>query len=263
MLTLQWSVFLLAMLALFLALNTFFSLLYMVDPHGITNAKPGSFWDTFLFSVGTIATANYTSLAPRSVYAEFVFVLQAFVDYMYLGFVTSMMFARFSRPFARVVFSKVAVIAPFDGVPTLMFRAANQRGNSILDAEARVTIARRQTTREGIVMRRFEELKLVRDRSSLFALSWTVMHRIDETSPLFDVSAELLREAEMEVIVLLSGADEALADRIYARYSYSAEHILWGRRFVDVLSLTDNGRRLVDLNLFHDTYAVERDDTQS
>jgi inward rectifier potassium channel len=263
MLTMQWSVFLLAMLVLFLALNTLFSLLYMVDPHGLANAKPGDFWDSFLFSVGTIATANYTSLAPRSVYAEVIFVLQAFVDYMYLGFVTSMMFARFSRPFARVVFSKVAVIAPFDGVPTLMFRAANQRGNSILDAEAKVTLARRQTTKEGIVMRRFEELELVRDRSSLFALSWTVMHRIDETSPLFGVSTDRLREAEMEVIVLLSGTDETLADRIYARYSYSAEHILWGRRFVDVLSLTDSGRRLVDLNRFHDTYAVERDDTQS
>lgn len=263
MLNMPWSVFLLTALAMFLALNSVFSLLYMADVHGIANARRGNFWDTFLFSVGTIASANYSKLAPRSAYTNGVFVFEAFVDYIYLAFLTSIIFARFSRPLSRVVFSNVAVIAPFDGVPTLMFRVANQRGNSILDAEAKVTLARRQTTREGIVMRRFEELKLTRERSSLFALSWTVMHRIDEKSPLSGVTSEGLYGGEMEIVVLLSGIDETLADRIYARHSYTPDDVLWNRRFVDVLSLTPRGRRLVDLNRFHDTYPVEQDGAQS
>lgn len=263
MLNMPWSVFLLTALATFLALNALFSLLYMADVRGIANARPGNFWDPFLFSVGTIASANYSKLAPQSAYSNGVFVFEAFVDYIYLAFLTSLIFARFSRPMARVVFSNVAVVAPFDGAPTLMFRAANQRANSILDAEAKVTLARRRTTQEGIVMRRFEELKLVRERSSLFALSWTVMHRIDESSPLNGLTQESLREQDMEIIVLLSGTDETLADRIYARFSYSPDDVLWNRRFVDVLSRTPSGRRLVDLNRFHDTYPVERDETGS
>src|ERR1041385_5220742 len=123
---------------------------------------------------------------------------------------------------------------------------------------AKVTLARRRTTREGIVMRRFEELKLVRERSSLFALSWTVMHHIDESSPLHGHTQDSLRDEDMEIIVLLSGTDETIADRIYARSSYAPDNILWNRRFVDVLSRTASGRRVVDLNRFHDTYSVEQ-----
>src|SRR6201999_3290351 len=112
-----------------------------------------------------------------------------------------LIFVRFSRPFARVAFSNVAVIMPFDGVPTLMFRAANQRGNQILDAAATVSLARQVTTAEGIVMRRFEELKLVRPRSPLFSLSWTMMHVVDETSPFYGVTAETLKNQQMQILI--------------------------------------------------------------
>jgi inward rectifier potassium channel len=256
-LTVPWSIFFLALLGAFVGLNSLFAFLYLGDPHGIANARAGNFWDDFLFSVQTIGSINGSSMAPRSSYAKGVVVAEAFVGIIYLGLVTSLMFARFSRPFARIVFSSVAVIAPFDGVPTLMFRAANQRGNAILDAEARVTLARRQVTSEGIVMRRFEELTLARQRSSLFALSWTVMHRIDETSPLYGVTPDTLYDNEMEIVVLMSGNDETLADRIYARHSYGPDHIIWNRRFVDVLSASPKGRRVVDLHRFHDTDPVE------
>jgi inward rectifier potassium channel len=163
------------------------------------------------------------------------------------------MFARFSRPFARVLFSKVAIITPFDGVPTLMFRAANQRGNRILDAAVSVSLARQATSKEGLVMRRFDELEPMRAKSPLFALSWTIMHRIDETSPLHGFDLAAMRERDIEIIVLLSGTDETLADVIYARYSYKPEHLRWDHRFVDVLSETPAGHRVVDLRKFHDT----------
>lgn len=252
-----WSVFLIGLLSLFLAINLVFALLYAADPHAIVNARPGNIWDAFLFSVQTIGSNDYSTMTPRSAYAHVVVIFETFtVNYAFLGLVMSLMFARFSRPFARVVFSRVALITPFDGTPTLMFRAANQRGNSILDAEATVSVARRQTTLEGIVMRRFEELKLVRSRTSLFALSWTVMHRIDETSPLYGLTAETLAANEVEILVMLSGVDDALADRIYARHAYTADQIHWDRRFSDVLSFTPSGRRLVDLNRFHDTEPI-------
>ncbi len=256
-LTLPWSLFLLSLLALFLALNFLFALFYAIDPHAISNARPGNLWDTFLFSVQTITPNEYTIMKPATPYAHVLAVIETFtVNYAFLGVVAALMFARFSRPFARVVFSKVALITRFDGVPTLMFRAANQRGNSILDAEATVSVASRKVTLEGIEMRRFDELRLVRSRTSLFALSWTVMHTIDENSPLYGLSADNLSDNEVEILVMLSGVDDTLADRIYARHSYTAADIHFDRRFADVLSVTPHGRRVVDLNRFHDTLPI-------
>ena len=250
-----WSVFFLGVAFVFALVNTGFALLYMADPHGIDNAR--GFWDYFLFSVQTIGSANYTVMMPKSTYANIIVSTEAFFGILNLALITGMVFARFSRPFARVVFSKVAVIAPFDGVPTLMFRAANQRGNQIFDASVSVSLARQVTTREGETIRRFEELKLMRSRSPLFALSWTVLHPIDESSPLRGLDTDLLSDAQGEIIILLQGTDETLADIIYARHSYTPDEILWNHRFVDVLTLTDTGRRVVNLNRFHDTEPLD------
>jgi inward rectifier potassium channel len=256
-----WSVFFLGLALIFVGINALFALLFMADPHGLANARPGSFWDAFVFSVQTIGvqtigSIGHSPMVARSIYVDIVVVIEAFIGILYLGTVTAMLFSRFSRPYARVVFSRVALITPFDGVPTLMFRAANQRGNQVVDAGVNVTLARQMTTREGIVMRRFEELALMRSRTSLFALSWTIMHKIDEASPLNGLSLDEIRAAQMEIVVLLSGRDDTLADTIYARHAYQPEHLVWNHRFVDVLSMTPAGVRVVDLNKFHDTEPV-------
>ena len=255
-LTVPWWSFLLGLAAVFIIVNIGFALLYLSDPQGIEHARPGSFWDRFLFSVQTIGSINYSVMVPRSTFVNSVVVVEAFVGFLYLAMMASLMFARLSRPSARVVFSKVAVIAPFDGVPTLMFRAANQRGNQILDAAITVTLAYQGVTSEGIAMRRFQELNLVRSRTSLFTLSWTVMHPIDETSPLYGLSPEHLHERQMEIIVLLRGTDDTLADLIYMRHAYTPDDILWNHRFSDVLSVTPAGRRVVDLTKFHETTPI-------
>jgi inward rectifier potassium channel len=255
-LTAPWWLFFVGLAAGFVAINVLFALLFMSDPQGIEHARPGSFWDRFLFSVQTIGSINYSRMVPLSTFVNAVVVVEAFIGFVYLAMMASLMFARLSRPSARVVFSKVAVVAPFDGMPTLMFRAANQRGNQILDASVAVTLARQMVTQEGIAMRRFEELKLVRSRTSLFALSWTVMHRIDETSPLHGLSLDDLVSNQMEIIVLLRGMDDTLADLIYARHAYGPDDIVWNQRFVDVLSSTPHGRRLIDLSKFHDTVPI-------
>jgi inward rectifier potassium channel len=253
MLTASWPMFFLQLAAMFVAVNLVFALFYAGDRGGIANARPGSFADAFFFSVQTLGTLGYGVMAPRTLYTNLLVTVESFSGILTIALFTGIIFARFSRPFSRVVFSKVAVVASFDGVPTLMFRAANQRGDSIMDAAVTVNLARQYTTREGVTMRRFQELKLLRSNSSLFALSWTVMHPIDEASPLYGLTPEQMLAQDMEVIVMLSGVDESLADRIYARHAYWADEILWQRRFVDVISVAPSGERMVDLTLFHDT----------
>ena len=256
-LTVPWSVFFLFVAAFFCFINIVFAFAYMADPNGIEHARPGNFWDAFLFSVQTIGSINYSVMVPRSIYANIVVVAEAFFGILNLAVVTGVVFSRFSRPYSRVLFSQVAVITTFDGTPTLMFRAANQRGNQILDAAISVNFAFQQTTREGMVMRRFQELTLVRPRSPLFALSWTVMHSIDENSPLYGQTPESLSEQQAELICLLSGTDETLAEQIFARHAYKPHQILWHHRFVDVLSFNASGRRIVDLTRFHRTVPDE------
>ncbi len=248
-----WWLFFLGLAAVFVATNVAFATAYVLDHGGILHARPGNFWDAFLFSAQTIGSINYSVMVPQSTYVNTMVVVEAFIGILMIALFTGIIFARFSRPFARVVFSKVAVITPFDGVPTLMFRTANQRGNQVLDAAIAVTLARQHVTSEGTVFRRFDELKPVRARTSLFSLSWTIMHTIDETSPLYGVSAQEMIDKQMEVVALLSGADATMAETIYARYSYGPDDIVRDQRFVDVLSLTPRGQRVVDLTRFHDT----------
>lgn len=248
-----WWLFFLGLAAVFVATNLVFAFLYVSDPGGIEHARPGNLWDTFIFSAQTIGSINYSVMVPKSNYANTLVVVEAFVGILMIALFTGIMFARFSRPFARVIFSKVAVITAFDGVPTLMFRTANQRGNQVLDAAVTVTLARQHVSQEGVVMRRFEELKLVRSRTALFALSWTIMHRIDETSPLYGVTREDMIDRQMEIVALLSGSDATMAEMIYARYSYGPDDIIRDHHFVDVLSMTPRGHRVVDLTRFHDT----------
>jgi len=174
LLTASWPGFFLQLGALFIVVNLVFALLYLADPGGIANARPGSFPDAFFFSVQTLGTLGYGVMAPRTLWANILVTVESFSGILTIALFTGIIFARFSRPIARVVFSNVAVVAQFDGVPTLMFRAANQRGEFIVDAEVSVTLARQHTTLEGVTMRRFQELKLERSKNSLFPLSWTV-----------------------------------------------------------------------------------------
>jgi inward rectifier potassium channel len=255
-LTVTWPWFFFQLAAAFIVINLVFAMLYVIDRGGIINARAGSFADAFFFSVQTLGTLGYGAMAPRTLYTNLLVTAESFAGILTISLFTGIIFARFSRPFARVVFSKVAVVAPFDGVPTLMFRTANQRGETIMDAGVVVTLARQHTTLEGVTMRRSQELKLMRSSNSLFALSWTVMHPIDQDSPLYGLTAEDMNAQEMEIVVTLNGLDEILADRIYARHAYWADEIVWNRRFVDVISLTPSGHRMVDLTQFHHTKEI-------
>ena len=235
----------------YLGANAIFASLYMLTG-GVQGMRPGSFADAFFFSVQTLSTIGYGGMIPKGHAANVVVTVEAFFGLALVAVSTGLIFARFSRATARVVFSRVAVITNFEGVPTLMFRAANQRGNQILEAEVMLNLLRQTVTSEGHVYRRFQELRVERARTPMFALTWTVLHTIDKSSPLYGATFEDLKEWQAEIVIVLSGADDIFAQRIHARHSYLPDEILWNQRFVDILHVDDQGNRVIDYGGLHD-----------
>ncbi len=249
----SWWRLLIVLVALFVATNSLFAVLYLIGADNIENARPGSFADAFFFSVQTMATIGYGKMAPHTLLANVLVTIESLVGLLGIALVTGLTFAKFSRPTARVVFSRVAVVTRRDGVRCLMFRMANQRGNQIVEARIHVVLALTETTEEGEVIRRLHDLQVPRAQNALFALSWTAIHPLTESSPLFHATPESLAGAEAEIIISLTGFDESFAQTVHARHSYVVSDIMWNARFVDILSRTPDGRRVVNYTHFHDT----------
>lgn len=249
----SWARLMVFIAAAYLTLNTLFALAYLAGGDCIENAVPGSFHDAFFFSVQTMATIGYGKLVPRTSYANAMVAFEALCGIVGTAMSTGLMFAKFARPTARVLFSRVAVVAKRDGATSLMFRMANERGNQIVEASLRVVLARNETTREGESVRRFYDLALSRDRNAVFALSWTAIHPIDGASALRGETWESLADSDAMLIVSLMGIDETSAQTVHARHVYYPEDLRWNERFVDILDRTPEGRRRVDYRVFHDT----------
>src|SRR5271169_1189435 len=196
-------------------------------------------------------------MSPATLYGNLVMTLEALFGLGLLAVAAGLMFARFSRPTARVRFSKVAVVTEYNGVPTLSFRLANERRNQILEAQVSVTLVRDEHTAEGEWMRRFYDLRLARQRSPIFAMTFTVMHPIDPASPLWKETPSSLAAQAAEIVVTVTGIDETISHAVHARTSYLAHEVLWGHRFADVFTRTDDGRLAIDYRQFHDTEPVE------
>ncbi|MEG3938598.1 ion channel [Microcoleus sp. S36b_A3] len=257
LLTLSWPQFFMLISLSYLVMNGLFALAYLAGGDCIANARHGSLKDAFYFSVQTMATIGYGTMFPRTDYANTIVAIEAFFGLWAVAMVTGLAFSKFSRPSARVIFSRVAVIAPFNGVPTLMYRAGNQRFNQILEAQQGVTLIRDEVTPEGEYMRRFYDLQLMRNQSRIFSLTWTVMHAIDESSPLYQLTAKDLIEQEAEIVITLTGIDETVSQTINARHSFVASEIMWNMRFVDIILRTPDGGRVVDYTRFHDVKPIE------
>jgi inward rectifier potassium channel len=252
LLTMPVWAFIALMASAYLAINTLFGLLYLLDSAGLSGARPGSFQDAFFFSVETFGTIGYGVMAPRSLYCNVVMTVETFVGLFNLAIATGLLFARISRPTARIMFSNIAVVTQFEGRPTLMFRAANRRRNLVVEAEVSVTMIRDVTTAEGRSIRRFFELPVLRARTPLFFMTWQVMHVIDEASPLAgETEASLLRQ-RVEILVVMKGLDETFASTIHARASYTPDQIVWGRDLADIFVVDPDGRRAIDFHRFHE-----------
>ncbi|HEY9735951.1 MAG TPA: ion channel [Trichocoleus sp.] len=251
LLNISWPGFIALTALVYVAVNTLFALAYLLGGEGaIANARPGSFADTFFFSVQTLASIGYGAMYPQTLYANSLVTIEALVGLLLIAMTTGMSFARFSLPRARIVFSNYAVVMPHDGVPTLMFRTANKRRNRILEAQIRVSLVRDEITHEGEFFRRFYDLPLTRSRTPLFGLSWTAMHPITPESPFYGETPDSLARANAEVVIILTGLDETLSQTIHARHSFVADEILWNYRFRDILSRTPDGRRTIDFFSF-------------
>jgi inward rectifier potassium channel len=261
LLTASWTRFLTLSAITYLAINGIFALLFWVDragvaggalksPAGLTDGL-AALADAFFFSVQTFGTIGYGGMAPADLYTNLLVTVESFVGLGAVAVLTGIIFARVSRPTARVMFSQWATITPFEGQPTLIFRCANERANQILDAEVTVSLARQVVTQEGMRVRRMVDLKVVRSRSPLFALTWMILHVIDETSPLHGATPESLAEDKGEILVSVGGVDETFAQRIHARHSYPPTDIAWNRRLADILTVGADGHRVIDYTRFH------------
>ena len=255
LLTMSWRRFFALVFAAYLAVNGAFALGYWSLGDGIENARPGSFLDCFFFSVQTLATIGYGKFAPGTLGANLLVTVEALLGMVGLAVTTGLVFSRFSRPTARILFSQVAVVAPYEGVPSLMFRMANARGNQIVEARLRVTLVRDEITAEGERVRRLHDLKLRRSEHGAFALTWTAVHPIDEASPLQGFDAAALEESMADVVASLTGLDVSLAQTIHARHGYRASDIRWNMRFVDILK-SDPRRSVIDYTRFHDVLPI-------
>jgi inward rectifier potassium channel len=252
LLTMPWTGFFSLLAVAYLAFNTAFALLYWFQEGSIANSDR-SFANAFFFSVQTMATIGYGEMRPVTLYANLLVSVEVLLGLMGFALATGVIFARFSRPTARVMFSAVAVVTRHDGKPTLMFRAANQRANRILEAQVTVTLARNEITAEGENMRRFYDLAAARSRTPLFVLSWSVMHVIDDSSPLSGATPDSLAGQQAQIIVTIIGLDETLSQTVHARHTYNASDILFGRRLANILTRGLGPTPVVDYSRFHDT----------
>lgn len=247
MLTIPWWGFAGLMTLAYGGINLLFALLYYLGPPGsITNTQPGSFGDMFFFSVQTLASIGYGAMYPANLYANIIVTIEAIVGLIGLAMMTGLAFARFALTKTRVRFSRHAVITFYNGIPTLMFRTANERRNYILEAQLQVFLMRDEISPEGHSLRRFYELPLVRNKTPSFSLSWTVMHQITQSSPLHGETIESLQQTHAAIIISLSGIDETLSQVVHARHLYVSQDLRWDHQFVDIFHHTSSGHRYID-----------------
>ncbi|HYM59691.1 MAG TPA: ion channel [Thermoanaerobaculia bacterium] len=260
-LTLSWTRFLLLLTAGYVITNLVFAAAYVAcGPNALTgfNSLPleERFARAFFFSVHTMATIGYGNVAPVNLAANIVVAIEALVGLIGFAFMAGIVFARFARPVARIVFSRSAVVAPYRNMTAFMFRIVNQKSNEIVEMETKVLFARRKKD-GGANDREFIQLPLERERVVFFPLAWTIVHPIDESSPLHGLTAADLERCDAEFLILLNGFDETFSQTVHTRSSYKAGEVIWGARFKSMFRERDaDGTISVDVRDLHEIDGV-------
>jgi inward rectifier potassium channel len=236
--------------AVYIVANLLFATLYRLGGACVTGAH--SFADFFFFSVQTMSTIGYGTMSPQSTYAHLLVTLQAFAGTLFVALVTGLVFAKFSRPTARVLWSRNVVVFERGGKRYLQFRMANERANQIVEAQLRLALARNEVTPDGERQRRFYDLKLQRDRNVIFVLSWTGVHEIDPSSPLYGLTIEEMQAQTLQLICSLIGIDETFSQQVHSRHFYVAGDIVFDKRFADILGTSEDGTRFVDYSRWNE-----------
>lgn len=257
-LVLPWGAFLVSLAGFYLLLNLGYAVLFALGPGSVHGARPGSLLDAFFFSIETMSTVGFGEMYPATLYGHVIVTLDVVTGVLLVPLAIGLMIAKFTLPVARVMFSRNVVVSPFDGMPTLMFRVANVRKNQIIEARMKVTLLRDYQTIEGYRYRRMLDLPLRRDTSPFFALSWTVMHSIDEASPFYGMESDDFRTEAMQLVAVLTGIDGTSSSTVYARYDYAPRDILFDHVFEDAVEVNEDGTVRIDFRRFHTTRPLVR-----
>jgi len=254
--TMSWTRFYLLVLGIYVVTNLLFASAFLLCGEGALLGAPGRTTagrtlDAFFFSVQTLATIGYGRISPEGLAANTLVAIEALVGMMGFALATGLLFARFSRPIAQIIFSRQAVIAPYREITGFMFRIANERTSQLFEVEATVVMSRLEGEPSERV-RKFNTLTLERSKVMFFPLHWIVVHPINEASPLFGLTAEQLLESEAEFLVLLTAVDETFSQAVHARSSYKAEEVAVGARFADMFQREGEALTGIDLRRIHD-----------
>jgi inward rectifier potassium channel len=255
-LTLSWPRFVAFLLAVYFAINILFATAYALGGACIGEMTPGSFPEAMFFSIETLATVGYGHMYPSNVYGHVVVTTEIIVGMFWVAVITGLIFVRFARPTARIVFSNRLLIAPFDGRLSMMFRVANLRHTTMAEAEFRLLYSRDERVLEGDDIRRFYDLKVYPDRMVSFPAALIIRHTIDEQSPLYGITLERLEKEDAFFVASTLSLELIMAASVQSAQDYSWEDIRFGERFVDVYTESENGRLTVDYGRLDETEPV-------
>jgi inward rectifier potassium channel len=261
LLQISWLKFIGVLVGVYLVLNVIFALLFVLfGPRDLAGPGMemlgGRMSQAFFFSIQTFATIGYGQIGPNGMAANLIVTVEALVGMMYQALATGLLFVRFARPRADILFSRLAVIAPYNDGVSLQFRIANLRRNEIIELEAEVLYSAMEPDSRGGVVRRYTRLPLERNRVVFFPLAWTIVHPIDAASPLQGKTRREMADKNAEILVLLSGIDETFEQTVHARSSYTADEIAWNARFSSMYLPADGDVR-VDLKRLHEVEAIK------
>ncbi len=251
--TASWPAFIGGAVLVFVVFNAIFAAFYWIGDQPIANVPGGAYIDYLYFSIETLSTAGYGDMHPQTHYGHFVSAVELFTGIFSMSLMTGLIFARFSRPNARILFADNPVISNHEGKPTLMIRFVNERHNIIGNATAKLWLLRNEASLEGRSFRQFYELPLLRSEHPALALSWTIYHVLDEQSPLYGLTADDFAASGVSLAVVVTGYDVVAAQAIHARNSYDYPAIRFGYRYADILDRTEDGRLRIDYSRFHET----------
>ncbi len=245
-----WKVLILWFVVLYIGVNFIFAGLYYPFRAGLSQNEL-SFFDVFFFSVQTFSTVGYGAMAPNSLPLHIVMTAQSMCGLLMAAMLTGVTFAKFSRPTARVLFCDNPVVYKMNGKDCLVIRVANARETQIIDLNMQVTLSRDTRTLEGQSIRRFFPLKLDKERTPLFALSWLIIHEINSDSPMFGKSQEDMISTRDELLVSITGLDGIHYQTVFSLKSYLMEDLRWGHKFADMVDYAPEGERVIDYSKFN------------
>ncbi len=254
-LVMTWPQFFAGLILVYLAINFFFALLYYAAPGTVVNLPPGSLVDAFFFSIETLATVGYGNMAPVTLYSHIVSAVEIFVGMVLTATMTGLVFVRFSKPKARLLFASHAVVARSKGHARLMIRIGNGRMHALQDTSVRLTTLVDSVTADGQRFRRMEDLKLLRNDQPVFPLTWTLTHDITPDSPL--AALQTMTEAELDastirLMLSVTARDPALGAQVYAAHAYGHDNIKLDMRYADAITGNGDNHSIADMRKISD-----------